>query len=75
MFRVCLAIYTIMKQKTNKSLIKKVKITKNGKVLVRHSGQNHYNTRETGNFKRKKRRDIRLFKTDERNIIKGLPNL
>ncbi len=64
-----------MKQKTNKSLIKKVKITKNGKVLVRHSGQNHYNTRETGNFKRKKRRDIRLFKTDERNIIKGLPNL
>jgi ribosomal protein L35 len=64
-----------MKQKTNKSLIKKVKITKNGKVLVRHAGQNHYNTRETGNFKRKKRRDIRLFKTDEKNIIKGLPNL
>jgi ribosomal protein L35 len=64
-----------MKQKTNKSLAKKVKVTKNGKVLTRHSGQNHYNTRETGNFKRKKRRDIRLFKTDEKNILKGLPNL
>lgn len=64
-----------MKQKTKKSLVKKVKVTKNGKVLVRHSGQNHYNTRETGNFKRKKKRDIRLFRTDEKNIIKGLPNL
>ena len=64
-----------MKQKTKKSVIKKVKVTKKGKVLVRHSGQNHYNTRETGNFKRKKKRDIRLFKTDEKNIIKGLPNL
>jgi ribosomal protein L35 len=64
-----------MKQKTKKSVIKKVKVTKNGKVIVRHSGQNHYNTRETGSFKRKKRRDIRLFRTDEKNIIKGLPNL
>jgi len=64
-----------MKQKTKKALVKKVKVTKNGKVIVRHSGQNHYNTRETGNFKRKKRRDIRLFRTDEKNIIKGLPNL
>lgn len=63
------------KLKTKKSLIKKVKVTKNGKVLVRHSGQNHYNTRETGNFKRKKRRSKRLFKTDEKNILKGLPNL
>lgn len=62
------------KLKTKKSVIKKVKLTKKGKVIVRHSGQNHYNTRETGNFKRKKRRDIRLFKTDEKNIIKGLPN-
>lgn len=63
------------KLKTKKSLIKKVKVTKNGKVLARHSGQNHYNTRETGNFKRKKRRDKRLFKTDEKNILKGLPNI
>ncbi|MFH0969322.1 MAG: 50S ribosomal protein L35 [Patescibacteria group bacterium] len=63
------------KLKTNKSVRKKVKITKNKKVIARYSGQNHYNTRETGNFKRKKRRDKRLFKTDEKNIIKGLPNL
>jgi ribosomal protein L35 len=64
-----------MKQKTRKSVLKKVRITRNGKVLTRHLGQNHYNTRETGNFKRKKRRDVRLFKTDEKNIIKALPNL
>lgn len=63
------------KLKTKKSVIKKIKVTKSGKVLKRHSGQNHYNTRETGNFKRKKRRDNRLFSADEKNILKSLPNL
>jgi len=33
--------------KTNKSLTKRVRITKNGKMLARHSGQNHFNAKES----------------------------
>lgn len=35
--------------KTNKSLTKRLKITKNGKILARKPGQNHFNARATGN--------------------------
>lgn len=33
--------------KTNKSLTKRLKITKNGKVLARKGGQNHFNAKES----------------------------
>ena len=33
--------------KTNKSLTKRVRFTKNGKMLVRRSGQNHFNAKES----------------------------
>lgn len=33
--------------KTNKSFTKRLKITKNGKVLSRISGQNHFNAKES----------------------------
>jgi len=36
------------KLKTHKAASKKVKVTKNKKVLRRKSGQNHYNSKETG---------------------------
>jgi ribosomal protein L35 len=32
--------------KTNKSYSKRIKITKKGKLLTRHTGQNHFNTKE-----------------------------
>lgn len=32
--------------KTNKSYTKRLKITKNGKILSRKAGQNHFNARE-----------------------------
>lgn len=32
--------------KTNKSFTKRLKITKNGKVVARHPGQNHFNAKE-----------------------------
>ena len=32
--------------KTNKSYAKRIKITKKGKLLVRKSGQNHFNAKE-----------------------------
>ena len=45
------------KLKTRKSVVKKVKITARRKVLRRYTKQNHYNSRQTGKFKRKKRGD------------------
>lgn len=61
------------KLKTRKALVKKIKVTKNRKVLRRTTGQNHYNSKETGAKGRKKKRDIRLFKADEQNVLKALP--
>jgi len=33
--------------KPNKSFTKRLKVTKNGKVLARKTGQNHYNAKES----------------------------
>jgi ribosomal protein L35 len=63
------------KLKTRKALIKKIKVTKNRKVLRRTAGQNHYNSKETGSVGRKKKNDLRLFKADEQNVLKALPYL
>jgi ribosomal protein L35 len=60
------------KIKTNKSLAKKVKVTKKKKVLMRATKQNHYNSKQTGSEKRRKRSDKRLFKTDEKNVLKAI---
>ena len=61
------------KLKTKKALVKKFKVTKNKKVTRRKTGQNHYNSKETGAEGRAKKGDFRLFKTDEQNILKGMP--
>lgn len=61
------------KLKTRKALVKKIKVTKNRKVLRRATGQNHYNSKETGAAGRNKRKDVRLFKADEQNVLKALP--
>jgi ribosomal protein L35 len=34
--------------KTNKSFTKRIKVTKNGKLIARKPGQNHFNARQTG---------------------------
>jgi len=60
------------KQKTRKALIKKIKITGTGKVLRRYTKQNHFNCKQTGNLKRKKRNDQRVSKTEEKNILKAI---
>lgn len=62
------------KIKTKKSVVKKFKITGKKKVIRKYSKQNHLNAKETGKFKRKKRRDRRLFKADEKNVLKVLAN-
>jgi large subunit ribosomal protein L35 len=61
------------KIKTKKSVIKKVKITKNGKVIRRATGQNHYNSKENGQEGRSKKKDKRMFRGDEKNVVAALP--
>ncbi len=60
------------KLKTKKSLIKRIKISKNKKTSYRKAGQNHFNSKETGKKGREKKRDQRLFKTNEKNVLKAL---
>ncbi|MFH1405032.1 MAG: 50S ribosomal protein L35 [Patescibacteria group bacterium] len=63
-----------MKQKTHKALAKRVTITKTGKVMKRHCGQDHFNSRATGKITRKKRRDTQLSGAHSVAIKNLLPN-
>jgi len=63
------------KMKTKKSLVKKIRVTKKKKVFRRFTNQNHFNSKETGKTGRNKKRDRRLFRADEKNVLKALPYL
>ncbi|MSR85134.1 50S ribosomal protein L35 [Candidatus Uhrbacteria bacterium] len=63
-----------MKLKTHKTVSKRIKITKNGKLLKRHGGQNHFNGRDSGTITRKKRRDQSVAKVYARNIKSLMPH-
>ncbi len=58
------------KLKTNKSMSKRFRVTKTGKVEKRTNGQAHFNARETGNTKRNKRSDI-IMRPPMTNFIKS----
>lgn len=51
--------------KTNKSYQKRVKITKNGKILTRKPGQNHFNAKESSGKKLAKKRQIEFHMTNK----------
>lgn len=40
--------------KTNKSYTKRIKVTRNGKLIARNPGQDHYNGLESGRQKQNK---------------------
>ncbi len=62
------------KQKTNKAVSKKFKVTGSGKLLRRATGQNHYNSRDTGTSTRAKRLDAGIaIPAEEANLRKALP--
>ncbi len=44
--------------KTNKSFTKRLKVTKNGKILGRKAGQNHFNAKESRNSQLNKKRAV-----------------
>ena len=54
-----------MAMKTNKSYQKRLKITKNGKILTRKPGQNHFNAKERGRKNLLKKRDVEFPMTNK----------
>ena len=49
--------------KTNKSFTKRIKVTKNGKLIARRPGQNHFNAKESGTKTRSKNRSTTIVMT------------
>jgi ribosomal protein L35 len=49
--------------KTNKSFSKRIKVTKNGKLISRKAGQNHFNAKESGRTQLKKGRTQSIVMT------------
>jgi len=60
------------KQKTIKSISKRFKTTKRGKILKRKCGQDHLNAKEPGKITRQKRKKLNLAKSSAKNIKKLL---
>jgi large subunit ribosomal protein L35 len=59
------------KAKTIKSISKRFRITKKGKVKKIKQSQNHFKAKDTGKQTRNKRRDLTLSKADAK-VIKTL---
>ena len=62
------------KLKTHKTVSKRVVVTKSGKLLKRHGGQDHFNSRDSGKITRKKRRDQSVADVYVKNIKSLMPN-
>lgn len=63
--------------KTNKSFTKRLKITKNGKIIARKPGQNHFNAKESRSTQMDGRRSqsLRLSKqVTQRYITTASPS-
>jgi len=57
--------------KTNKSFTKRIKVTKNGKLIARKPGQNHFNARQTGQQRlaRKRTQNLNMSKRVTRRFL------
>jgi len=55
-------------KKTRKSIIKRFKITKTGKVMRRAIGTNHYLCKNTGKDIRRKRKWVEMSPADSKKI-------
>lgn len=61
------------KIKTKKTVSKRFKLTKKGKIKKITGGQNHFNARESGKTRRNKRRDTQIAKADHKTIRRSMP--
>ena len=46
--------------KTNKSFTKRLRVTKNGKIMARKPGQNHFNAKQSGEKRLARKRTVSL---------------
>lgn len=60
--------------KTNKSYAKRLKVTRNGKILARRPGQNHFNAKESGRsqIKKGKMTVFRMSNKEKSRFLSGL---
>jgi len=60
--------------KTNKSVLKRIKITKNGKILGRKPGFNHFNSRQsrTHQLAGKKMQEFKMSNREKARFLPGL---
>jgi ribosomal protein L35 len=49
--------------KTNKSYTKRIRVTRNGKLVARKAGQNHFNAKQSGSKRGAKRRMMQIALT------------
>ena len=63
-----------MKLKTTNAIAKRFKRTKRGKIIKRTAGQNHFNSRETGQVGRNKKSDVVMSTTVNRVMRIAMPN-
>lgn len=58
--------------KTNKSYSKRLKVTKNGKVIARKPGQNHFNAKESRRTRldRKRSTEFSMSAKDRNRFLK-----
>ncbi len=62
------------KLKTHKTVAKRFRITKGGKLMKRHGGQDHFNSRDAGKITRKKRRDQSAPTVYVKSLKKMMPH-
>ncbi len=57
--------------KTNKSFTKRLKITRNGKLVARRPGQDHFNAKESrsGHMRRGRTQNVRMTKKVSQRYI------
>ena len=59
--------------KTNKSYAKRLRVTKNGKVLRRVAGQCHFNAKKSRN-KQMSQKGLVEFNIDKKSLQKAMPH-
>jgi ribosomal protein L35 len=59
--------------KTNKSYTKRLRVTKNGKIIARRAGQNHFNAKESGRGRQNRRKAVGLHMStkDRQRFLPG----
>jgi ribosomal protein L35 len=46
--------------KSNKSYLKRIRVTRTGKLMARKPGQDHFNAKQSGNERRGKRHSVSI---------------